>query len=97
MLACVSQLCLLAVVQTKYLRMYTTQAADKIPDLSLDFVYIDARHDYCGVREDLVAYWSKIRSGGILAGHDYMDAHHQLLKETNQDWSGEASALQLDK
>jgi hypothetical protein len=30
------------------------------------------RHDYCGVMEDLVAYWPKLRSGGIIAGHDYV-------------------------
>lgn len=23
------------------------------------------------------------------AGHDYLDAHHPILKETHQDWSGE--------
>ena len=32
-------------LQTEYLRMYTTEAAKKIPDNSLDFVYVDAR---CG-------------------------------------------------
>jgi hypothetical protein len=47
------------------------------------------RHDYCGVAEDLEAYWPKLRSGGIFAGHDYIDAHAQALKDTNQDWSGE--------
>lgn len=26
------------------------------------------------------------------AGHDYIDANHQLLKDTNQDWSGERVA-----
>lgn len=46
-------------------------------------------HDYCGVMEDLQAYWPKLRSGGIFAGHDYIDAHYHALKATNQDWSGE--------
>ena len=31
-----------------------------------------ARHDYCGVKEDLETYWPKLRRGGILAGHDYL-------------------------
>jgi predicted O-methyltransferase YrrM len=42
-------------------------------------VYIDARHDYCSVTEDLELYWPKLRPGGIVAGHDYMLGH--ALKE----------------
>ena len=41
---------------------------------SLDFVYIDARHDYCAMTEDLLAYWPLVAPGGILAGHDYMSS-----------------------
>jgi hypothetical protein len=41
---------------TTFYRMLLTEAAKKIPDNSLDFAYIDARHDYCGVMEDLNAY-----------------------------------------
>lgn len=33
---------------------------------SLDFVYVDARHDYCAVKEDILLYWPKVRPGGIL-------------------------------
>jgi Methyltransferase domain len=54
--------------KTIFLRMTSLEAAQQIPDHSLDFVYIDARHDYCGVKEDLNAYWPKLRPGGILAG-----------------------------
>jgi hypothetical protein len=59
---------------TEFMRMYTTEAAKLVPDDSLDFIYIDARHDYCGVREDLREWWPKLRMGGILAGHDYLSA-----------------------
>jgi len=48
--------------------MYSTQASQKLPDQSVDFVYIDARHDYCGAKEDMELYWPKIRPGGIMAG-----------------------------
>ena len=37
-------------------------------------MFIDARHSYDAVLEDLNAWWPKIRPGGILAGHDYVDA-----------------------
>jgi hypothetical protein len=54
-------------------RMTSIEAAPRVPDGSLDFVYIDARHDYESVKEDLEAWCSKVRPGGILAGHDYVD------------------------
>lgn len=54
-------------------RTTSVEAAARIPDASLDFVYIDARHDYDSVREDVLAWLPKVRPGGILAGHDYAD------------------------
>ena len=51
------------------LRMYTSEAAKIIKNNSLNFVYVDARHDYCGVKADIDDYWPKIRPGGIMAGH----------------------------
>lgn len=37
------------------------------------FVYLDARHDEASVAEDIAAWWPLVRSGGILAGHDFLD------------------------
>jgi predicted O-methyltransferase YrrM len=59
---------------TRFIRNFTTDAATLVPDNSLDFIYVDARHDYCGTREDLHSWWPKLRYGGILAGHDYLSA-----------------------
>lgn len=68
---------------TEFMRMYSTEAAKLIPKESLDFAYIDARHDYCGVLEDMNAYYPLIRQGGILAGHDY-NSNDEVR---GQDWS----------
>jgi Methyltransferase domain len=54
-------------------RLMSVEAAARVPDRSLDFVYIDARHDYESVLEDLDAWYPKVKPGGILAGHDYVD------------------------
>jgi hypothetical protein len=54
-------------------RLTSVEAAAKAEDHSFDFVYIDARHDYDSVLEDLEAWCAKVRPGGILAGHDYVD------------------------
>jgi hypothetical protein len=49
------------------------EAAARIPHHSLDFVYLDARHDYVSVLSDLGDWFDKIRPGGVFAGHDYVD------------------------
>jgi hypothetical protein len=72
---------------TTFHRMLSTQAAQQIPDQSLDFVYVDARHDYCGATEDIQAYYPKLRPGGILAGHDYLSFAEQKAADPGQDWS----------
>lgn len=56
-------------------RTTSTRAAERIPHHSLDFVYLDARHDHASVLEDLHAWFDRVRPGGILAGHDYVDGH----------------------
>jgi len=40
-------------------------------DESLDFVFIDASHDYEDVKTDLKNWLPKVKVGGVLAGHDY--------------------------
>jgi hypothetical protein len=40
-------------------------------DNSLDFVYIDGNHFEEYIRMDLHNWWSKIKLGGIISGHDY--------------------------
>jgi len=59
-------------------RVTGEEGASRIPDHSLDFVYLDARHDYASVLSDLGDWLDKIRPGGVFAGHDYLDGrYHQ--------------------
>lgn len=57
----------------------------------LDFVYLDARHDYASVLDDIHRWWPTIVPGGILAGHDYLNgAVGETLFEVKravQDWA----------
>jgi predicted O-methyltransferase YrrM len=52
-------------------RMTSIQASERYPDGSLDAVFLDASHKYEDVRADILAWLPKVKSGGILAGHDY--------------------------
>jgi hypothetical protein len=54
-------------------RMTSTDAAGRVLAASADFVYVDARHDFASVLEDLKHWVPKVRPGGIIAGHDYLD------------------------
>ena len=49
------------------------EAASRVDPQSLDFVYLDARHDYDHVLGDLQHWFPLVRPGGIIAGHDYND------------------------
>ena len=64
------------------LRMTSLEASTLYADQSLDFVFIDASHEYQDVLDDIRAWMPKIKSGGILAGHDY--PHHGVRKAVNE-------------
>jgi hypothetical protein len=53
------------------MKMFSVEAATRVPDRSLDFVYLDANHTYEGLWADLEAWVPKVKVGGLIAGHDY--------------------------
>jgi len=54
---------------TEFVRKNSEDAVDDIPD-KLDFVYIDGNHTYIFVKRDLELYYSKVKEGGVIGGHD---------------------------
>ena len=63
----------LAAYHCTVVRKDSLTAAQDFADNSLDFVYIDANHNFVNVANDLHAWIKKVRWGGILSGHDYED------------------------
>jgi len=52
-------------------REMTSEDASKLyPDKYFDFVFIDAGHSYEDVILDLKSWLPKVKSGGVIAGHD---------------------------
>ena len=49
------------------------QAMDLFPDEHFDLVYVDASHWYDDVINDIKTWLPKIKNGGYLAGHDYIE------------------------
>lgn len=60
------------------IRGFSVEVARQISDGSLDFVYLDADHSYDAVTADLTAWLPKLRPGGLMAGHDFVDYEGEL-------------------
>ena len=54
-------------------RHTSVEAAQFLADASLDFVYLDANHHFTAVSQDLRIWFPKLKPGGIMAGHDFVD------------------------
>ena len=71
--------------KTEVCRNYTSICAAQYPDEYFDYVFLDARHDFKGVEQDLTNWWPKVKPNGIMAGHDYLT--HADVAPTGQDWT----------
>lgn len=54
-------------------RKRSLEAVAEFADESLDFVYVDANHSYQDSLDDMLAWFPKVKPGGLFAGHDYLD------------------------
>jgi predicted O-methyltransferase YrrM len=52
-------------------KMSSYQYSLSVPTKSIDFIYIDGNHQYSSIKEDLTNWFPKIKTGGIIAGHDF--------------------------
>ena len=56
-----------------------------------DFLFIDGDHEYDGVLEDLIQWYSLVRPGGLIAFHDIVpdqEARTGTKDETSRLWGG---------
>jgi hypothetical protein len=60
------------------MRELSEVACKFFPDYTFDFVYIDANHEKNAVYKDLVNWYPKVKSGGIFAGHDYINIKDEI-------------------
>ncbi len=56
----------------------SADGAKLFADGSVNFCFIDADHTCAGLTRDIDAWWPKIRTGGIIAGHDW---HMRSVRE----------------
>jgi len=78
------------------------KSEDAVNDIpyEIDFCYIDGNHSYDYVKKDIENYYSKVKSGGVIGGHDFsanflevckaviefVTAHHLKLYGERNDW-----------
>lgn len=62
--------------QVKLIRKTSMEAIKLVHDEFLDFVYIDADHEYTHVRDDIREWTKKVRIGGVVSGDDYYLTRH---------------------
>jgi hypothetical protein len=72
--------------KVKILRGASVEMASEIPDNSLDLCYVDAWHTYDGTMSDARAYWPKLKEGGIMAFHDYLNEDYGVKRAVDA-WS----------
>lgn len=70
------------------IRKSSLEAVNDFEDESITFLFLDAAHDYENVKKDLNAWKSKVKKGGLLAGHDWTwesvrNAVNEFAKENN--------------
>jgi hypothetical protein len=61
----------------KLIKGFSMDVVKQFENESLDFVYIDGNHEFRHVVDDVDEWSKKVRSGGIVAGHDFYQNFHQ--------------------
>lgn len=62
---------------------YSNDAIEELPD-NIDFIYIDANHEYKHVKNDIETYWRKVSENGILAGHDLFGTYNGVINAVHE-------------
>jgi len=57
--------------RAELVRSYSLAAARMFENNELDFVFIDADHSYESAKADIIAWYKKVKPGGIIGGDDY--------------------------
>jgi hypothetical protein len=57
----------------KLIKKSSLEAVKEFEDEYFDYVYIDADHTYEAAKDDINHWYKKVKVGGYLCGHDYLE------------------------
>lgn len=66
------------------IKLPSAEAAALHNDNSLDFVFIDAAHEYESVKVDIEAWYPKVKVGGYIGGHDYVVGKYGVYRAVDE-------------
>jgi hypothetical protein len=69
--------------KVQFILRFSEQAAELLPE-NLDFVYIDANHNYEHVKKDIEVYYPKIKGEGVIGGHDFSTPYQGLMRAVTE-------------
>jgi len=69
---------------------FSLDVVRRYEDKSLDFVFIDANHDYEYVKDDIIKWLPKVKDNGIIAGHDYIQSFPGVIQAVDELFGNKA-------
>jgi len=70
--------------EIRYIKGYSENVYWMIPDASVDMLFIDGPHAYGQVLGDLRDYWPKVKTPGLVAGHDHEPRFPGVVKAVKE-------------
>jgi len=69
--------------RVRVIKAFSQKAATLFPDAYFDWLYLDANH--LEAYQDAWAWWPKVKPGGWMMGHDYVDVGDCFTVKTDVD------------
>ena len=63
-------------------------AVSMFEDESIDFIFIDASHEYKDVLSDITSWYPKLKPGGLIAGDDYSKCWSGVIRAVDEYFIG---------
>lgn len=62
--------------RVKIIKKFSIDASEDFNHEYFDFIYLDADHKHNAIKNDIKVWYKRLKKGGMLAGHDYLDGIH---------------------
>lgn len=80
----------------QFVKKFSMEAVKDFANESIDFVYIDANHNFQNVTNDIVEWGKRLKRGGIISGHDYFKPRNNAPIHVTQVLQGYTDAYHIN-